>query len=229
VLRVQPRVSDVVAPAPQAPPEHTIAVHERLCVPVVPQVEPKPPQAVHEEQLTMPQAVPSVGREQVRLSGVVAVLHAPATQEAVDTVRLCVPTVAHSLAKPPQADQLPGGGALQSPSTKHSTQAAAASSHMSPPHGSPAPTQEPPAHVSAPLQNAPSSQLAVLFTFSQPPAPHASSVHGLSSSQPGATQLPAQQTCAAEHALVRTQVSASHVAVEQPSSGVHVAGVQVGY
>jgi len=71
----------------------------------------------------------------------------------------------------------------------------------------------PPAHTSPSVHERVSSHGRVLSRCVQPLAPHASSVHGLPSSQPAVTQLPAQHVCAPVQLVSRTHVVPMHRAV----------------
>ena len=106
-----------------------------------------------------------------------------------------VPDSSHVPLKPPHPPQPPGMSSGQSPSSPQPVQVLASSLHVEAPgHGSPAWLEQlPAAHVSAPLQKTPSSQVSAFGTCSHPLAPQASSVHGLPSSQPAAAHSPPQQ------------------------------------
>ena len=80
------------------------------------------------------------------------------------------------------------------------------------------------------VQSLPSpAQTPVRGECVQPVVPQASLVHGLPSSQPAATQVPAQHISAiATHVLARTQAVPAQAAISHGPSA-HDAGVQVGY
>ena len=88
----------------------------------------------------------------------------------------------------------------------------------------------PPPQRSPTVHALPSLHPCVLFVCVQPVTPHASSVHTLPSSQPGATQPPAQQSCVPVHIGVRSHVAPEHIAAMHiDGSGMHVAPEQAGY
>jgi hypothetical protein len=145
-------------------------------------------------QIVAPQLVPSVSRVHASESVDVAPTHAPLVHVNVVRLRVRVPLSAQASANPPHAPQSPRMGGPQSTSPTQPVQTFAASSHTAEPlHGLPGVVHAPALQTSAPLQNAPSSHDAVFGAFTQPLAPHVSSVHALPSSQPAATHAPLQQ------------------------------------
>lgn len=202
----------------------------RDAVPVRSQSSANPPQLPKPVQLVVPQPFPSVSRVHPAVSVLVEPTHVPLTQAKVVTLRLFIPLRPHMPLKPPQSPQAPGSGGPQSSATRQPVHTSMLSSHTADPlHGLPACAEHDPSlQVSAPLQNTPSLHGAVLFTFSQPAAPHASSVHGLPSSQPAGTHIPAQHISPAAQRLSRSQRSPTQVALWQ-GPATHVAAVHSAY
>jgi len=106
VFRVQDCVCVVVL-AEHEPPLQVYVVTVRDCVPLLPHVPLKPPQAPHEPYCVVPHDVPFVFRVHPCVCVVVLAEHEPPLQVYVVTVRDCVPLFPHVPLNPPQAPHEP--------------------------------------------------------------------------------------------------------------------------